>query len=75
MAQTYLQIQRQIETLQRQAEKLKSQEVDGVVERIKVAIAHYGLTPEQLGFGAGAAKPGKAKKQTLTSSHKVSSHA
>lgn len=75
MAQTYLQIQRQIETLQRQAEKLKSQEVDGVVERIKVAIAHYGLTPEQLGFGAGAAKPGKAKKQTLTSSHKVSSAA
>lgn len=50
MTQTYMQIQRQIETLQRQAEKLKAQEVAGVVERIKVAIEHYGLTAEQLGF-------------------------
>jgi DNA-binding protein H-NS len=73
MAQTYLQIQRQIETLQRQAEKLKSQEVDGVVARIKVAIAHYGLTAEQLGLGGGATKPGKAKKQAIAPSPKVPS--
>lgn len=63
MAQSYLQIQRQIESLQRQAEKLKSQEVAGVVERIKVAIAHYGLTAEQLGFGAG--KPASSKVKSL----------
>ena len=54
MTQSYKEIQRQIETLQRQAEKLRKQEINGVIARIKVAIAHYGLTPEQLGFGAGA---------------------
>lgn len=51
MAQTYIKLQRQIETLQRQAEKLKAQEIGGVVARIRVAIHHYGLTAEQLGFG------------------------
>jgi len=56
MTQTYKQIQKQIETLQRQAEKLRNHEVEGVVGRIKVAITHYGLTAEQLGFGAGSAK-------------------
>ena len=59
MAQTYTQIQKQIEALQKQAEKLKSSEVSGVVERIKTAIAHYGLTPEQL-FGASSASAGRA---------------
>ncbi|MGJ7531369.1 H-NS family nucleoid-associated regulatory protein [Variovorax sp. GB1P17] len=53
MAQkSYAQIQRQIETLQRQADELRAQEVEGVVARIKEAIAHYGLTAEQLGYGA-----------------------
>ncbi|MCU4121542.1 H-NS family nucleoid-associated regulatory protein [Variovorax sp. N23] len=60
MSQTYKQIQKQIEALQRQAEKLRNQEVEGVVGRIKVAITHYGLTAEQLGFGTGSAK-GKLK--------------
>jgi DNA-binding protein H-NS len=54
MPQSYKQIQKQIETLQRQAEKLRAQEVDGVIARIKVAITHYGLTAEQLGFGTTA---------------------
>lgn len=63
MPQTYQQIQRQIETLQRQAEKLKQSEVAGVVDRIKVAIAHYGLTAEQLGFGAGKADSAKERKR------------
>jgi DNA-binding protein H-NS len=56
MPQSYKQIQKQIEALQRQAEKLRNQEVEGVVGRIKVAIAHYGLTAEQLGFGSGSVK-------------------
>jgi DNA-binding protein H-NS len=51
MAQTYQQIQKQIEQLQRQAEVLRNSEVKGVVDRIKVAIAHYGLTAAQLGLG------------------------
>ncbi|WP_076999117.1 H-NS family nucleoid-associated regulatory protein [Variovorax sp. KK3] len=50
MAQTLIQIQKQIEKLQRQADALRSQEIAGVVERIKVAIAHYGLTADQLGL-------------------------
>ncbi len=58
MTKTYKQIQKQIESLQRQAEKLRNQEVEGVVGRIKVAITHYGLTADQLGFGSGS---GKAK--------------
>jgi DNA-binding protein H-NS len=56
MAQSYKQIQKQIEALQRQAEKLRIQEVEGVVGRIKIAITHYGLTAEQLGFGSGSIK-------------------
>lgn len=50
MALTYKQLQKQIEQLQRQAESLRSKEVTGVVERIKVAIAHYGLTAAHLGL-------------------------
>lgn len=50
MAQTYEQIQQKIVDLQRVAEAIRAKEVDGVVARIRVAIAHYGLTPEQL-FG------------------------
>lgn len=72
MAQSYLQIQRQIETLQRQAEKLKSQEVAGVVERIKVAVAHYGLTAEQLGFGTGKPASRTAAKSLGNASSKTS---
>jgi DNA-binding protein H-NS len=59
MAQSYKQLQKQIESLQKQADKLRAQEVDGVVSRIKVAIAHYGLSADQLGFGAASA--GKSK--------------
>lgn len=75
MTQSYKQIQKQIETLQRQAEKLRMQEVDGVIARIKVAITHYGLSAEQLGFGAaanGAKTKAKAGKATLTRSVKYS---
>lgn len=63
MAQSYAQIQRQIESLQRQAERLRAQEVDGVVARIKIAISHYGLTAEQLGLGAGGATPTRARSR------------
>ena len=65
MTQSYKQIQKQIETLQHQAEKLRKQESNGVIARIKVAIAHYGLTAEQLGFGA-TANGAKTKTKTKT---------
>lgn len=70
MAQTYTQIQRQIEALQKQAEKLKSTEVAGVVERIKEAIAHYGLTPDQL-FGASGAGARKATSSSAKAAGKT----
>ena len=48
--------------MQKQAEKLKASEISGVVERIKVAIEHFGLTAEQLGYSGGKASSAKAKK-------------
>lgn len=54
MAQTYEQVQKQIELLQERAQKLLQREAVGVIARIKEAIAHYGITAEQLGFGSSA---------------------
>jgi DNA-binding protein H-NS len=68
MTQTYKQIQKQIESLQRQADKLRNQEVEGVVGRIKVAITHYGLTADLLGFGSGSVKGKLLVPRTGTSS-------
>ena len=59
MAQTYDEIQQQIQRLQQKAEALRSSEVKDVVEKIKVAIAHYALTADQLGFGVGKRAAGK----------------
>lgn len=61
---TYDQIQQQIAELQAEAEKLRQQEIEGVVARIRDAIEHYQLTPADLGFksaGAAARPPRKAK--------------
>jgi DNA-binding protein H-NS len=52
MAQSYAQLQKKIKVLQAQADKIRDQEVQGVIDRIKVAIAHYQLMPEHL-FGDG----------------------
>lgn len=70
MAQTYSQLQKQIVTLQQQAEAIRAKEVRGVVDRIKVAISHYGLTPEQLFGGRASAKKAAATstKRTATKS-------
>ena len=77
MAKTLTQINRQIEKLQRQADQLKHEEVNGVITRIKSAIDHYGLTARDLGLtttraGAGpraarrlSARKGTSVKQTL----------
>ena len=64
MAKTLVQINRQIDKLQRQAEALKQQEVSGVISRIKSAIDHYGLSAKDLGLtgtrgGAGSPKAGR----------------
>lgn len=57
MAKTLNQIQKQIATLQKQAESLKARDLPGVVERIREAVAYYGITAGDV-FGAG----GSAKK-------------
>jgi DNA-binding protein H-NS len=51
-------MQKQIEELQRKAEKLRQQEIAGVISRIKVAIAHYDLTAEQLGYSTSSKRKG-----------------
>lgn len=48
MAPTYAKLQKQIEVLKRQAEAIRLREVQGVIDRIKAAIAHYDLTPAHL---------------------------
>lgn len=50
MAKSYSQLQAQIQKLQAEAEAIKAQELDGVIARIRTAIEHYGITPDQL-FG------------------------
>jgi DNA-binding protein H-NS len=57
---SFLEIQKQIETLKQQAEAIRRKEVADVVARIKEAIKHYGLSASDLGLGAKArpaAKP------------------
>lgn len=49
---TYAAIKAEIAKLEKQAEKLRKTEVDGVIGRIKQAIAAYGLTAADLGLGA-----------------------
>lgn len=60
MAKTLAELQHEIEKLKRQAEALKAKEAKEVIARIKEAIAHYGLTAEDLGLGARRGrKPGR----------------
>lgn len=52
MTKTYSQLQKQIEMLSREAEKVKQKEVDAVIARIREAIDTYGLTAADLGLAA-----------------------
>jgi DNA-binding protein H-NS len=56
MTKSYSQIVKQIESLKVEAERLRKQEVSGVISRIRDAIAHYGLTAADLGL---TGKPGR----------------
>lgn len=59
MAKSLPQLQKQIAALQRQADELKKREAKGVIARIKEAISHYDLTPDDLGFAGRAARAAK----------------
>lgn len=61
MAKTLNQIQKQIAALQRQADTLKAKDFAGVVERIREAVAYYGITAHDVFGGEAVAKrPRKA---------------
>jgi DNA-binding protein H-NS len=52
MAKSYQQIQNQIAALQKEAELIRTKQVQGVIREIKEAIVSYGLSAEDLGFAA-----------------------
>ncbi|NRF65631.1 H-NS histone family protein [Aquincola sp. S2] len=58
--ETYGAVLAEIERLQQRAANLRKSELPGVIERIRDAIAAYGLTATDLGFGGGATSAGKA---------------
>lgn len=54
-------IESQIEKLQQRANAIREKEKVGVVARIKEAIAHYGLTSDEL-FSSSATKPAAKRR-------------
>ena len=52
---TYLELKQQAEKLMAEAEQLRRKETQEVIADIKAKIKAYGLTAEDLGFGAAAA--------------------
>jgi DNA-binding protein H-NS len=73
---TYLELQKQIESLQREADALKAKERKGVIERMKEAIAAYGITAAELGLvdGRGARKgSNKVRKGRISNKRSASS--
>jgi DNA-binding protein H-NS len=64
MTKSLAQIQSQIEQLHKRAEAIRAKEITGVVAKIKVAIAHYDLTPADL-FGKASGKKTSARKSTV----------
>ncbi|MET0382582.1 MAG: H-NS histone family protein [Burkholderiaceae bacterium] len=76
MTKTYVQIQKRIETLQREADQLKRKEIDDVIAKIKEAIDVYELTAADLGFvGRGAAREGAATHGRAGANGRAANHA
>jgi DNA-binding protein H-NS len=61
MAQTLLQLQKQIAALEAKAAKIRQTEAKGVISKIRAAIDAYGFTAEDL-FGKSAAKSTGARR-------------
>jgi DNA-binding protein H-NS len=64
---SYSAIKAEIAKLEKQAEAARKAEVAGVVGKIQKAIAAYGLTATDLGFGAGKTKKDASTRQAKTS--------
>ena len=62
MAKTVDQIRAQIAKLQAQEQTLLQKEAQGVIARIKEAVAHYGITPEQIFGDSGPVKSSQTKR-------------
>lgn len=69
--QSYQQIKDQIAKLQVQAEEVRKAEVKGVVERMKEAIAAYGLKPADLFGSQIRTAPAKAVRPRKTNRAKI----
>ncbi|WP_211333029.1 H-NS family nucleoid-associated regulatory protein [Pseudorhodoferax soli] len=66
-------IEAQIQALQQKAAAIKSAEVEGVIGRIKVAIAHYGLTAQDLGLSASHGRKVAVRSSGVAEKSKVAS--
>ncbi len=64
MAKTVDQIREQIAKLQAQEQALLQKEAQGVIAKIKEAIAHYGITAEQI-FGSGSGPKSSVGKRAV----------
>ena len=65
---SYLQLQKQIEALQKQADSVRAEEVAGVIAKIKDAIGTYDLSPQDLFGNRAVAKKGRAGSKSKTKS-------
>ncbi|OIQ75019.1 H-NS histone family protein [mine drainage metagenome] len=65
-------IDREIQRLQKERSDALSAEIGGVVSRIKVAIAHYGLTAADLGLDVGPAVKSRQKGRATRAGAKAS---
>lgn len=64
---TYVELQQQIQALQKEAEALKANERQGVIERMREAIAVYDITAEDLGLSGSGHRSAKGAAQRATS--------
>ncbi len=64
---SYKELQSQIERLQKEAEQARKNEIAAAIAEIHAKMKDYDLSPEDLGFGAGAAKrkPLKATRRPV----------
>lgn len=62
---SYSKLQEMIAKLQAEAEVVKANEVNGVIGRIKTALDHYGLTPDDI-FGKARAKAAAPQGKAAT---------
>ena len=63
---TYIELQKQIESLQREAETLRAKERKGVIAQMKEAVVAYGISASELGLTSGRGKAAAPARKTRT---------